>query len=276
MDQYVYKVKIFNPTKKRDFVVRQLHHFNGKFTCIQHVKEILVKEYKSEIPDNMTNVGYFEGRSHTKRWIATQEDLTAMYARFSPGNEIFLWCIGKEEEEEELSHQHGVKRKSDGAVNKRQAREDELDSIYDRLKEKHGDMYSTPQYRLWARMIICGTHDDLDTPPQVPMIVGAPLPKRPKQESLTSALVDAATAFANVISPTSCSSNAESSTEPSTPKIPGRGISRTGVSPGRVADVRMKNLEQLRFMQNLLDDGILSTEEFDEQKQLILNTLRKL
>ena len=187
MDQYVYKVKIFNPTKKRDFVVRQLHHFNGKFACIQHVKEILVKEYKSEIPDNMTNVGYFEGRSHTKRWIATQEDLTAMYARFSPGNEIFLWCIGKEEEEEELSHQHGVKRKSDGAVNKRQAREDELDSIYDRLKEKHGDMYSTPKYRLWARMIICGTHDDLDTPPQVPMIFGAPLPKRPKQESLTSA-----------------------------------------------------------------------------------------
>ena len=61
MDQYVYKVKIFNPTKKRDFVVRQLHHFNGKFACVQHVKEILVKEYKSEIPDNMTNVGYFEG-----------------------------------------------------------------------------------------------------------------------------------------------------------------------------------------------------------------------
>ena len=39
-------------------------------------------------------------------------------------------------------------------------------------------------------MIICGTHDDLDTSPQVPMIVGAPLPKRPKQESLTSALVE--------------------------------------------------------------------------------------
>ena len=59
------------------------------------------------------------------------------------------------EEEEELSHQHGVKHKSDGAANKRQAREDELDSIlYDWLKEKYGDVYSTPQYRLWAFMII--------------------------------------------------------------------------------------------------------------------------
>ena len=70
MEQYVYKVKIFNPTKKRDFVVRQLHHFNGKFTCVQHVKEVLLREYKNEIADN-ANLGYFEGRSHTKRWIAT-------------------------------------------------------------------------------------------------------------------------------------------------------------------------------------------------------------
>ena len=99
------------------------------------------------------------------------------------------------------------------------------------------------------------------------MIIGAPLSKRPKQESLTSALVDAAAAFANVISPTSCSSNAESSSVTSTPKIPGHGISCTGVSPGRVADVRMKNLDQLHFMQNLVDDGILSTKKFDEQRQ---------
>ena len=199
-----------------------------------------------------------------------------MYERFSPGNEIFLWCIGKEEQEDESLHQHGVKRKSEGVLNKRQARDDEIDIVFQLLKEKHGDTYSTPQYRLWACMIICGTHDDLDTPPKVPMIIGAPMPKRPKQKSLTSALVDAATAFASAISPTQCSSNTGPPSEPTTPKVPGRAISRTGVSPGRVADVRMKNLEQLRFIQHLLDDGILSSEEFDEQKHIILDTLRKL
>ena len=51
-------------------------------------------------------------------------------------------------------------------------------------------------------MITCGTHDNLDSPPPVPMIVGSPLPKHPKQESLTSALVGAANAFASAISPT--------------------------------------------------------------------------
>ena len=86
-------------------------------------------------------------------------------------------------------------------------RDDEIYSILQQLKEKHSDAYSAPQYRLLARMIICGTDDDLDTPPQVPMIIGAPMPKRPKQESLTSALVDAATAFASAISPTSSSLN---------------------------------------------------------------------
>ena len=90
----VYKVKIFNPTIKHDVVVRQLHHFSGKFACVQHVKEILVREYKSEIPDNMTNLGHFEGHSHTKEWIATHEDLTAMCARFSPGNEKFFVVHG--------------------------------------------------------------------------------------------------------------------------------------------------------------------------------------
>ena len=68
------------------------------------------------------------------------------------------------------------------------------------MKEKHN--YSNPQLRLWAHMITCGTHDNLDSPPPVPMIVGSPLPKRPKQESLTSALVGAANAFASAISPT--------------------------------------------------------------------------
>ena len=53
-------------------------------------------------------------------------------------------------------------------------------------------------------MIVSGTHEDMDDPPHVPMIIGTPLPKTQKQESMTSTLVDAATAFAKVLSP--CSS----------------------------------------------------------------------
>ena len=105
------------------------------------------------------------------------------------------------------------------------------------------------------------------------MIIGAPIPKRPKQESLTTALVDPSTAFASAISPTQCSSNTGPPSEPTTSKVPRCAISRTGVSHGHVVDVRMKNLEQLRFIQQLLD---VYQRNLKKQKCIILDTLRKL
>ena len=48
------------------------------------------------------------------------------------------------------------------------------------------------------------------------------------------------------------------------------------ISPGKSVDLRMKNLQQLRFIQQLFDDNILSQEEFLEQKKSILEAIRKL
>ena len=75
------------------------------------------------------------------------------------------------------------------------------------------------------------------------MIVGSPLPKRPKQESLTSALVGAANAFASAISPTPNATGVTGAlqllqTQPS--------VSGTGVSLGRAADVRMSSYATCR------------------------------
>ena len=82
-------------------------------------------------------------------------------------------------------------------MTKRQTQEEEIDR---QLQENHDDAYSVPQLHLWARMVISGTHDDLEMPPRVPMIVGAPIPKRPKQqESITSAITTAVTAFTNAL-----------------------------------------------------------------------------
>ena len=49
-----------------------------------------------------------------------------------------------------------------------------------------------------------------------------------------------------------------------------------GLSPGKFADLHMKNLQQLRYLQQLHDDNILSDTEFKEQKQIVLSALRKL
>ena len=43
-----------------------------------------------------------------------------------------------------------------------------------------------------------------------------------------------------------------------------------GVSLGRVVDLRMKNFQQLRYLQQLYEDNILDNEEYVEQKRNII------
>ena len=49
-----------------------------------------------------------------------------------------------------------------------------------------------------------------------------------------------------------------------------------GISPLRATDIRSKSYAQLRMVQQLYDDGILTESEFAEQKQKILDSLRKI
>jgi len=51
---------------------------------------------------------------------------------------------------------------------------------------------------------------------------------------------------------------------------PPQVTSRLGVSPGNAVDLRMKNLQQLRYLQSLYEDNILSEQELAEQKQIVL------
>ena len=54
------------------------------------------------------------------------------------------------------------------------------------------------------------------------------------------------------------------------------GVPVAGVSPAKAADLRMKNLEQLRYLQGLFDDGIISEQELVEQKRIVLDALKKI
>ena len=71
--------------------------------------------------------------------------------------------------------------------------------------------------------------------------------------------------------------------EKRTPEVPSAGSSQVnepvlqmGISPGKSADLRMRNLEQLRYLQGLYEDKILSDQELAEQKRIVLDALRKL
>jgi hypothetical protein len=137
-----------------------------------------------------------------------------MYACFEGKPRISLWCDGKkppasegESSDEDEGRPKRKKKKTSSRKPRKtkvDQREEELETIFQQLKEKHDTKFSGPQLRLWARMIVAKTHDDMDEPPKVPMITGA-VPKTQPKESLTDAFVSAATAIAKAFSPSQAS-----------------------------------------------------------------------
>jgi hypothetical protein len=82
-------------------------------------------------------------------------------------------------------------------------------------------------------------------------------------------LTSAATAFAQAFSGAPAS-------QKNVPPSPSPTSTAVGMSPLKAADLRMKHLEQLRYLQQLMEDGIISKDEFVEQKEIVLKTLRKI
>lgn len=199
---------------------------------------------------------------------------------------ILLWCDGRSadisDSPDSVSTSRGRKRRSlpdsEPVLSKRQQLDEDIQVTVKQLKEKHGSKYSFPQLRLWARMMVAGNHDSTDDPPLIPAITG--VLKQKKKPSLSDAIASAAITIANATqSPTMQQCNKQSVV------ISSDGISTpdkcnvaqaTGISPGKVTELRMKKLRELRELQELLEQNILTQKEFSEQKQLVLDSLRKL
>ena len=81
-----------------------------------------------------------------------------------------------------------------------------------------------------------------------------PPPKRQKKESFTGAM---ANVLAKAINPSTSGAQEDSGSQASQSSI--------AISPGKSVDLRLKNLQQLRFIQQLFDDNILSQDEFLEK-----------
>ena len=100
-----------------------------------------------------------------------------MYVHFKGKKHIPLWCDGKESatdscDEWPLKKQKKSKDK-DTHSKRVNEQEQELESVFHKLREKHGSKWSGPQYRLWARAIVSGVHDSDSQPPNAPMFTGS-------------------------------------------------------------------------------------------------------
>ena len=288
---YSYRIKIINPSKKTTFVIRDLHRFHGKFDSIISMKVKIIEEFKELVPQTLEfHVGYFLGKQSTKYWIMCEEDLNAMYKSLDEDGKdnVLLWCDGKptsqDSETQAVTTTRKRKAAADHLVDKRQERMDDCDDIFKRLKEKHGSNYTNPQLRLWARMIEAGNHESTDDPPKIPAITGA-IPKK-KKDTFAEVLSNAAVTLAQAIKPTDITVSGASSSLVVNQTPPPKPLQTTsnvlsgnggnGISPGRTTELRIKKLQELRELQQLLEENVISKEEFNEQKTLVLNSLRKL
>ena len=94
-----------------------------------------------------------------------------------------------------------------------------------------------------------------------------------KTETLAESITNAAVAITKAFSPpTSTAQQPEQSQQVPLNLNPPSVV----MSPGKSVELRMKNFQQLRFLQQLFEDNILSETEFLEQKRNILDSLRKL
>ena len=147
-------------------------------------------------------------------------------------------------------------KKSNEGASRRDDKEARVEKTYDELLERHKENFSTHQLNLWARMIVNKIHFSYDDPPpKNPLITGSNVPKPTpmKDTQLTEAILGAATAFTKAVAPA-----APISLPNATDQI---------YSQERKADIRLKNFEQLKCLQQLFKDNVLTEEEFKQQKQ---------
>ena len=112
-----------------------------------------------------------------------------------------------------------------------------------------------------------GVHDDYDNPPECPAFSNV-TPKRAHKESFSDAISGAAVAIVKALSDSKKEGN-------ETPQS-SSGTLGPGVSPSKAVDLRMKNYQQLRYLQQLYEDNILDEKEYLEQKNSILAALRNI
>ncbi len=265
---YTYYVRMINPKKKSDFVVRLWHDATEKFHSPAGLRLKLMDSFPNDVPSTTDfQIGFFEPPNNTKRWLVDQRDLDTMYSRCHTGAKMTLWCERRVSGMPENSTSDRENELPAPKKTKREQTEADTDEAFQQLREKHPKMEG-PKLRLWAKLIQSGRHESYDTPPQIPLITGAPAPAKPKKDSFAEALTGAVTTIAQALQP---------------PKVLGSPVAQTcsgeqrnKVSPLKKTTIRCSCLEDLKKLKELLEDGVLTETEFTEEKQQILTTLKSL
>ena len=260
------------PKIKKDFRVISWHGVKEKFDSLLQLKLKLMGSLGEHLPPvseiDVFEVGYLEGRRQTKR----DTDLVEMYTNApNEEHEILLWCDGKDVSRKRKCTSYSSNEEP-AAKRSNNSHEEAIEEVAHELEGIHGDKFVYRQYKLWGRMIVNKQHKDKNTPPKLPMIMGK-LDKTDKKD-FSECISDCAVAITKALQQPSANPDSPTSQNlPSEGNIPKLA---EGISPGKKVNLRSQYLSQLKTLQGLRDDNVLTNEEFCEQKTSILNTLKAM
>ena len=254
-------VRIIPQEKKSDSKTYEWHGVTETFSSPIQLKERLVDDFKDKLPGEF-DVGYVAKRGNAKRWIHQAADLTSMYKQLGTSDTITLFAEGLQT----CSSGGKRKRKADDGPSGTINHEDEVESVATKLQTMHGDKYNPQQLKLWARMIVNKQHKNFEEPPDIPIITGGIKKPRKNSDSMSEVICNAAVAITQALTPS------KSSPHP----LPSQKGSLIGVSPSSKATLTSNYISQLKSLQELREMGVLSDEEFAEQKRFALDNIRKL
>ena len=263
---YTYFVKIIPSDKKGDAQTFEWHNVHDTFHSPLLLREKLRESFQDKLPaSGSLQVGYIAKRGNGKRWIEQEADLASMYKHFEASQTVTLFCEGRPKSQTTATANTGAKSRKRKASSYSD-HEEEIDRLSIELSEKHGSKYNEQQYRLWARMIVNNQHDNMDEPPNIPIITGG-VKRPPRKEPLSDALTSVATALTKALAPNTHSQNSP----PRSPKC-----NSAGISPFSKAKISTQYISKLKSLQDLRECGVLSEGEFEEQKRFALNNIRSI
>ena len=182
---------------------------------------------------------------------------------------MVLWCDGlKDSASRKRKHVPADSDSEDELPSAKRSpavkeREKRLEETMNKLVKRYEHSYTMMQLRIWAEMYIGGYHKSLDDPPTTSMFSRAGnsdcQKKKTSQESVVETVTQVAKQISSALSPPPHSTS-----------------SSAGTSPARAIESRSKCYKQLIDLKNLSVSGILSGEEYQAEKDAIMNSLKKL
>ena len=233
-----------NKKENKTFSLRNINP--SSVTSVDELRDVIKSQLRNEVTHSyIFDVGYLQGSNVVS--IRNSEDISEIWANIiKKGASITLWCDGMKKPSNNKRPRPGDDSSEDEMWpaakkrNKDEEKYEKIESMIKKLKVKHGDdTYLPMQYRIWAEMILGGM-GKMDNIPTSTMFIkaGGGVKKR-------------------------SSMHAKESTGSSS-------------SPAKVIEGRTKCYKQLSDLNNLLQSDLLSQEEFEDERAIIMGMLHKL